>query len=98
MNQLALASQASPFTLELAAVVPLADNPCRVYLASLPSPQSRRTMNTALESLARLLTSGAVGAEALPWGQLRAQHTQALRATLMQTAPRLIQTKTPHFL
>ncbi|MBW3636655.1 MAG: site-specific integrase [Armatimonadetes bacterium] len=83
--QLALAPEQNPFTLELAPVAALDQNPFRVYLASLPSPQSRRTMTAALESLAKILTSGALNADTLPWGQLRAQHTQALRATLMQT-------------
>lgn len=57
-------------------------NPAAVYLARLSSPASRRTMRGALDTLARLTTAGRLGADTLPWGQLRYQHTSAMRAAL----------------
>jgi integrase len=69
--------------------VPLDQNPASVYLASL-SNGSRRTMRTALNTIGELLGVGAhIDAEnhdmrclVVPWGQLRYQHTAALRAAL----------------
>ena len=62
-------------------------NPARVYVASLPSPQSRRAAESALTVLARMLTGGGLGgrevAFALPWGQIRYQHVAAIRAALI---------------
>ena len=59
-------------------------NPARVYLASLGSPAAKHTMRQALAVSAEILTSGAVGLEELPWGELRFQHTAALQAALGQ--------------
>ena len=56
-------------------------NPARVYLARL-APGSRRAQAGALEAIARLLSADQVGAEALPWAELRYQHTQAARTAL----------------
>ena len=56
-------------------------NPARVYLARL-APGSRRAQAGALEVIARLLSADQVGAEALPWAELRYQHTQAARTAL----------------
>lgn len=55
-------------------------NPARVYLASL-APGSVRTMAGALDTLAALALPGAT-LDTFPWGALRYQHTQALRAQL----------------
>src|SRR5579864_4415563 len=63
---------------------PIADaarNPVAVYLARL-APGSRRAQKSALETMARLLTTNRLGAEELPWHLLGYQHTQALRAAL----------------
>ena len=70
---------------ELAPVtsIPNQENPSLVYLASL-SPGSRRTMRQALDAMAALLTSGRCDHRTLPWGMLRFQHTQALRAILLE--------------
>ncbi len=57
-------------------------NPAAVYLARLTSAASRRTMRAALEMIARLVTSEALGADHCPWSQLRYQHAAALRAAL----------------
>jgi len=56
-------------------------DPRLVYLARLTSAKSRRAIAGALERVA-----GAVGATAaaLPWSSLRYQHTQAIRAQLVQ--------------
>jgi len=41
-------------------------------------------MRAALETVARILTSGRVGAEALDWGAVRYQHSAAVRALLAE--------------
>lgn len=55
-------------------------NPARVYLASL-APGSVRTMAQALDVIADLAAPGNT-ADTFPWGALRYQHTQAIRAKL----------------
>ncbi len=60
------------------------EHPVAVYLAHLGSPDSRPAMKSALEKIAKLVDLTAT-AETLPWHQLRFQHTQALRAKLMET-------------
>jgi integrase len=55
-------------------------NPARVYLASL-APGSVRTMQHALDTIAQLAAAGS-DADSFPWGRLRYQHTQAIRAKL----------------
>ena len=62
---------------------PAAQNPALVYLAGL-STGSRRTMRQALDVIAQILTAGACDHITLPWGALRFQHTQAVRATLLE--------------
>lgn len=69
--------------------VPLDRNPAAVYLASLTSDRSRRTMSNALRTVTALLTYRPledVGQEAMlamPWHGLRYQHTAAVRALLI---------------
>ena len=58
------------------------DNAALVYLASLGSAHSRRAMAAQLNRMARL--AGYPDAETCPWGQMRAQHTAALRARLVE--------------
>lgn len=58
-------------------------NPAAVYLARL-AVGSRRTMREALETLAKVATHGARGADNLPWHALRYQHTAAMRAQLLE--------------
>jgi integrase len=60
---------------------PLDQNPAAVYLAGL-SAGSRRTMGDALNLMARLVSNGQHDALTLPWGELRFQHTAAIRAKL----------------
>lgn len=57
-------------------------DPLAVYLARLGA-SSRRTMLAALEVVASLLTDGQADAAGLPWWELRYQHTQAIRAALL---------------
>jgi integrase len=64
--------------------LPIDQNPVAVYLASL-APGSRRTMSTGLRVIAALLTSGRCSAMALSWGELRYQHTAAIRSALSET-------------
>jgi integrase len=69
--------------------VPLDSNPAAIYLASLGAG-SRRTMHTALNTLAGLLGIAEVRDEnsrdircfVVPWGSLRYQHTTAIRVEL----------------
>lgn len=67
-----------------AASLPPDRTPYRVYLARL-APGSRPAMADALASVARIASSGRLGPEALPWHQLRYQHTQAIRQRLVET-------------
>ena len=60
----------------------LDENPAAVYLAGL-SPSSRRTMEAALDTMARLgLGDERVTCWDVPWQQLRFQHTQAVKSAL----------------
>lgn len=70
---------------ELAPVTgaPAAQNPALVYLAGL-AVGSRRTMRQALDVIAGILTADACDHRTLPWGLLRFQHTQAVRAALLE--------------
>jgi hypothetical protein len=52
-------------------------HPEALYLASL-SPEHRRTMRQALDTLAGLLTGGKCDAESLNWGALSYSHTAAI--------------------
>lgn len=63
--------------------IPGERNPALVYLASL-SVGSRRTMRQALDVMAAILTAGHCTYVTLPWGVLRFQHVQAVRAVLME--------------
>ena len=60
---------------------PLDQSPAAVYLAGLASG-SRRTMGAALDVIAAKLSGGRADALGLPWGDLRYQHTAAIRAEL----------------
>jgi len=70
---------------ELAAIttIPADQQPALVYLAGL-APGSRRTMRQALDVMAGILTAGRCDHRTLPWGALRFQHAQAVRAVLME--------------
>ncbi len=72
-----------PEALSPAAVLPPHLHPARVYLASL-SEGSRRTMRTALETIAKLVSADRANALTLPWQHLRYQHTAAIRSELAQ--------------
>ena len=63
-------------------IVGLSD-PALIYLASL-APGSQRTMRQALDVIADALTAGLCDHVSMPWAALRFQHTQAVRAVLMQ--------------
>src|SRR5690349_3617406 len=73
----------------------LDQKPAAVYLASLSSPQSRRTMRQALEVIASLISSGQHTAFTLHWGALRSQHTAAIRAALDERYARATVNKMP---
>lgn len=61
---------------------PRADkNPARVYLGSL-SEGSRRAMQGALSKITHLLTGGRCDTDTMPWGRVRWQHTNAVRAVV----------------
>jgi integrase/recombinase XerD len=67
--------------LTLPEALPPDRQPARVYLAQL-RPGSRRTMQEALEIIARTLTKGRTGADHLAWHELRYQHVLAVRTAL----------------
>jgi site-specific recombinase XerD len=73
----------APSALSAAAPFPPDRHPVKVYLIRL-GPSSRRTMRAALDDAARLLTSGRLGAEQVPWPGLEYQHMTALRAQLTE--------------
>lgn len=60
---------------------PLDQNPAAVYIASLPGKTGQRTQAQALRVIA-----GIIGGDlqSLAWGKLRYQHTNAIRARLME--------------
>ncbi len=60
----------------------LDQNPAVVYLAGLSTKDSRRTMQSALNTIAELLT-GKPDALTCRWGALRIQHTMAIRGRLI---------------
>ena len=65
-------------------VVRVEEHPAAVYLAGL-SPNSRRTMRGALDTIARLgLGNEAAAAWDVPWQRLRFQHTAAIRSALAE--------------
>lgn len=70
----------APTTTTITTGTPARQNAAIVYLASL-AEGSRRAMGGALNRIAALLVDGA-DIETLPWGSLRYQHTQAIRAAL----------------
>jgi len=59
------------------------DNPAKVYLASLETATSRRTMRGALDKVAAMLAPGA-DLETFPWEQLRYQHVMAIRTAMAE--------------
>lgn len=63
--------------------LPVAQNPCRVYLASLANG-SHKTMLSALNRIADLLTTGVCMAENMPWWLIGLPHAKAVRAWLAQ--------------
>lgn len=69
---------------------PASEHPVAVYLAQLTSVDSRPAMRSSLEKIAAIIDAHAT-AETLPWHQLRFQHTQAIRAALVQSySPRTV--------
>ncbi|MDK2410539.1 site-specific integrase [Aphanizomenon sp. PH219] len=70
-------------SLSLTAPVPLTEHPAAVYLASLGAG-SRRTMEQALNAIAKILTGNICDALTLDWSKLRYKHTAAVRVILME--------------
>ena len=77
---------------ELAIVPHVARNAAVAYIGGLTSHESRRRMTNALRTVARLLAGceglcrcDACEPLALPWHELRREHTQALRSVLVET-------------
>ncbi len=68
-------------TLLVPTVLPADRNPALTYLARL-AEGSRPTQSNALETIARLLTGGALGYRELPWPAVRYQHAAAVRSAL----------------
>lgn len=64
-------------------VRPADQHPAKVYIAHL-AQGSRRTMHESLDTIASILTSGQLNAEAIDWASLRYQHTAAVRSALAE--------------
>lgn len=77
------ALETSPDPLALASPLPADRDPAAVYLASLGSDASRRTMRQAFAAIASIL--GFEDARAVPWVALRYQHAAAIRARMVDT-------------
>ena len=60
--------------------------PYRVYLDTLDSAHSRRTMRGCLDRIARLVHPGATTGAGQPWWQLRYEHTVRIRTLLREGA------------
>ena len=69
--------------------LPLDQNPAIVYLAKLPSANSRETLRWCLDLAAEIISQGRFDGLTLCWQDLRYQHLAALRAKLQQPNPRL---------
>jgi site-specific recombinase XerD len=69
--------------LQRMAYQPPDQQPANVYVLRL-AKGSGRSIKYALGVIARTITSGEHDAETLPWGQLRYQHTAALRSVLQE--------------
>lgn len=69
--------------IKLTEPVPLSNHPAAVYLGSL-TPGSERSMRSALNQIASLLTDGECDAMTLDWSRLRYRHTAAVRIALKQ--------------
>ncbi len=78
-----IASLLDPETLVLTTPLPLTLHPAAVYINSL-GIGSRRTMRSALNAIAHLLTNGTCDAMTLNWAALRYPHTAAVRSILME--------------
>lgn len=74
--------EAGVYPLIPATAPPLSRSPAHVYLATLGSVESRRTMAGSIAVLADLLT-GCRDPLLVPWWRLRYAHTVAVRAALM---------------
>ena len=64
--------------------LPAERNPVAVYIAHFPSPNSRRAMTRAITVVAQLVSDGHAGPHHIAWWLLRAQHTAAVRAHLIE--------------
>lgn len=64
-------------------LLPLDQNPAAIYLASLRR-SGQVTMRGSLNMIAQLISGGSHDALSLAWGQLRYQHTVAIRAQLSE--------------
>lgn len=75
--------ETNPVSLALTTPVPLTEHPAAVYLASL-GVGSRRTMEQALNAIAKILTANTCDALTLDWSKLRYKHTSAVRGILVE--------------
>lgn len=65
------------------AIIPADRHPALVYLASLGSEASRRSVASSLETVARTLSQGKAGWQEINWAGVGYQHVAALRAQLV---------------
>lgn len=82
-SELAFQDQSAQSALLIRTGAPALDrNPAAVYLASLESEQSRRTMRAALAEIARLMTGAPADPFMFDWPAIRFQHSAAIRSRL----------------
>lgn len=75
--------EASRSVVKAITTMPADRHPAYVYLGSLGSDASRRSVRSSLESVARMLTNGAAGWDAIDWTAIGYQHVAALRSQLV---------------
>lgn len=63
---------------------PVTAYPVNAYLATLPSANSRRAMENALDTIAGLISGGTKDARGVMWQSLRYEHTVAIYSKLME--------------
>lgn len=64
--------------------LPAERNPVLVYLAHFPSLNSQRAMTRAITIVAQIISDGRAGFSHIAWWLLRAQHTAAVKAKLIE--------------
>lgn len=84
MQDQSTALSAITTTSSVGRVTGAAQNPARVYISSLQSAESQRTMLHALNAIAEIAAPG-TDIDSFPWAALRYEHTNAIAARLAES-------------